>query len=77
MNYGKNTAELNIEGAEAAPYEVFVGNTHPKATEALVSDVLIKYARLQSINARMEMHQRAHHMETVWTDPSAFHLSGV
>ena len=24
---------------------MFVGNTHPKATEAIVSDVLIKYAQ--------------------------------
>jgi hypothetical protein len=44
MNYGKNTANLNIEGAEAAPFEIFIGNTHPKATEAIIEDVLIKYA---------------------------------
>ena len=45
MNYGKNTAEFDIEGAEAAPYEVFIGNTHPKATEAIIADVLAKCAQ--------------------------------
>ena len=43
-NFGKNTTEVNIEGAEAAPYEVFVGNTHPKATEAIIADALTKCA---------------------------------
>ena len=44
-NFGKNTTDLNIEGAEAAPYEVFVGNTHPKATEAIIADVLTRCAQ--------------------------------
>ena len=45
MNYGKNTATQNLEGAEAAPVEIFVGNTHPKATEAIIADVLTKCAQ--------------------------------
>ena len=42
MTYGTNKVE--IEGAEAAPIEVFVGNTNPKATEEIIKKVLLKCA---------------------------------
>ena len=40
MNYGK--ANVEIAGGEAAPYEVFIGNTHPVSTDEKISEVLIK-----------------------------------
>ena len=42
-NYGKST--LSMAGAEAAPVDIFVGNTNPQATPEIVKDVLIKYAQ--------------------------------
>ena len=42
MTYGTNQVE--VEGAEAAPIEVFVGNTNPRATEEVIKKVLIKCA---------------------------------
>ena len=42
MNYGKSN--VDIPGGEAAPYEVFIGNTHPDSTEEKISEVLIKYS---------------------------------
>ena len=31
INYGKST--ITVAGGEAAPYEVFIGNTNPASTE--------------------------------------------
>ena len=42
MTYGTNKVE--VEGAEAAPVDVFVGNTNPRATEEIIRKVLIKCA---------------------------------
>ena len=42
MNYGTNNVE--IEGAEAAPIEIFVGNTNPRATDDIIKRVLLKCA---------------------------------
>jgi hypothetical protein len=42
MNYGTNSVE--VEGAEAAPIEIFVGNTNPKATDEIIKRVLLKCA---------------------------------
>ena len=42
MNYGTNKVEM--EGSEAAPFEVFVGNTNPRATEEIIKNGLIKCA---------------------------------
>ena len=33
-----------MEGAEAAPLEIFVGNTNPRATEEIIRNVLVKCA---------------------------------
>ena len=41
-NYGKST--FTMAGAEAAPIDIFVGNTNPQATPEIIKDVLIKYA---------------------------------
>ena len=38
-NYGKST--VTLEGVDAAPVEIFVGNTNPRATEEKVKEVLI------------------------------------
>ena len=42
MNYGTN--KVDIDGAEAAPIEIFVGNTNPRATDEIVKTVLLKCA---------------------------------
>ena len=42
MAYGTNKVEM--AGAEAAPIEVFVGNTNPRATEDIIKKVLLKCA---------------------------------
>ena len=42
MTYGTNKVE--VEGAEAAPIDVFVGDTNPRATEEIIKKVLIKCA---------------------------------
>ena len=38
MTYGKS--KISIDGAEAAPIEIFVGNTHPRATSEKISEVM-------------------------------------
>ena len=42
MAFGTN--KVDIDGAEAAPIEVFVGNTNPRATEDIIKKVLLKCA---------------------------------
>ena len=42
MNYGTN--KIEEVDAEAAPIDVFVGNTNPRATEEIIKRVLIKCA---------------------------------
>lgn len=40
VQYG--TSKLRVTGGDAAPYDVFVGNTHPDSTEENIKDVLKK-----------------------------------
>jgi hypothetical protein len=40
VQYG--TRKLRVTGGDAAPYDVFVGNTHPDSTEENIKDVLKK-----------------------------------
>ena len=40
INYGKSN--ITVAGAEAAPYEVFIGNTNPATTEDIIKEVLVK-----------------------------------
>ena len=40
VQYG--TSNLRVSGGDAAPYDVFVGNTHPDSTEEVIKDVLKK-----------------------------------
>ena len=42
MTYGTNT--VDVEGAEAAPIDIFVGNTNPRAKEDIIKRVLLKCA---------------------------------
>ena len=44
VNYGKCNVE--VAGGEAAPYEVFVGNTNPGSTPEIIGDVLKKCAEM-------------------------------
>ena len=38
MQYGAST--VSVVGGEAAPYDVFIGNTNPASTETIVRQVL-------------------------------------
>ena len=40
VQYG--TSQVKVAGGEAAPYDVFVGNTHPDSTDEIIKEVLIK-----------------------------------
>ena len=39
---------MKVAGAEAAPYDVFVGNTHPDTIEDTVKKVLVQVAENMS-----------------------------
>ena len=43
MQYG--TSQVKVTGGEAAPYDVFVGNTHPDTTETIVKEVLAQVSQ--------------------------------
>ena len=45
VQYGTAKVSFGGEGGEAAPYEVFIGNTHPASTEKIIEDVLKDCAR--------------------------------
>ena len=36
------TAQVNVAGGEAAPYDVVIGNTNPGSTQEIISEVLKK-----------------------------------
>ena len=40
VNYGKSN--VNVAGGEAAPYDVYIGNTNPASTEEIIKKVLEK-----------------------------------
>ena len=43
VQYG--TAKVNVAGAEARPYDVVIGNTHPGSTEEIIKEVLVEIAK--------------------------------
>ena len=53
MNYGTN--KIDEAGAEAAPIEVFVGNTNPRATDEIIKRVLVKCAEKMPESPRLEI----------------------
>ena len=54
MNYGTNKVQVE-EGAEAAPIEMFVGNTNPRATEDIIKRVLLKCAENMPEKPKLEI----------------------
>ena len=44
VNYGNSS--VMIEGGEAAPIDIFIGNTNPGSTPEIISDVLVKCAEM-------------------------------
>ena len=42
VTYGKS--KVTMDGAEAAPIEIFIGNTNPRATPEIITDVMKKCA---------------------------------
>ena len=53
MNYGTN--KIDEAGAEAAPIEVFVGNTNPRATDEIIKRVLVKCAEKMPDGPKLEI----------------------
>ena len=53
MNYGTN--KIDEAGAEAAPIEIFVGNTNPRATEEIIKRVLVKCAEKMPDGPKLEI----------------------
>jgi hypothetical protein len=53
MNYGTN--KIEEAGAEAAPIDIFVGNTNPKATDDIIKRVLIKCAEKMPEKPKLEI----------------------
>ena len=53
VQYG--TSQVKVTGGEAAPYDVFVGNTHPQSTMEIVKEVLIKVA--ESMPEEMKLNE--------------------
>ena len=53
MNYGTN--KIEEAGAEAAPIDIFVGNTNPRATDEIIKKVLIKCAEKMPENPKLEI----------------------
>ena len=53
MNYG--TQKIEDAGAEAAPIDVFVGNTNPRATEEIIKRVLTKCAEKMPDKPKLEI----------------------
>ena len=46
VQYG--TSQVRVAGGEAAPYDVFVGNTHPGSTDDIIKEVLVKVSENMS-----------------------------
>ena len=68
VNYGKS--EITVAGGEAAPYEVFIGNTNPASTEEIIKEVLIKCS--ESVPAEVKLAEPLQILEvTCMTKPSS------
>ena len=53
VQYG--TSQVKVNGGEAAPYDVFVGNTHPQSTVEIVKEVLKKVS--ESMPEEMKLNE--------------------
>ena len=51
VQYG--TSKLRVTGGDAAPYDVFVGNTHPDSTEEVIKDVLKKVSEAMAVDLKL------------------------
>ena len=51
VQYG--TSKVRVAGGDAAPYDVFVGNTHPDSTEEIVKDVLKKVSEAMAEDLKL------------------------
>ena len=45
VQYGTGQASSGGAGAEAAPYEVWIGNTHPDSTKEIIAEVLMELGK--------------------------------
>ena len=52
VQYG--TSNVKVAGGEAAPYDVFVGNTHPDTTDDIVKKVLVQVSEKMSEEMKLE-----------------------
>ena len=61
VNYG--TSGVMVAGGEAAPYEVFIGNTNPGSTETIIKDVLLQCS--ESVPEEMKLQEPLQVLEVV------------
>ena len=45
VQYGTGNTTTGGAGGEAAPYEVWIGNTHPESTKEIITEVLVELGR--------------------------------
>jgi len=45
VQYGTGQVTVGGDGGEAAPYEVWIGNTHPASTKEIITEVLLECGR--------------------------------
>ena len=57
----QGTAQINVEGAEAAPFDIVVGNTHPDSTEEIIRDVLTRVS--EALEGEDKLHEKLHIIE--------------
>ena len=57
----QGTAKTSMAGAEAAPFDIVIGNTHPESTEDIVKDVLIKVA--DAMEGEFKLEEKLHIIE--------------
>ena len=53
VQYGTGTATTGGRGGEAAPYEVWIGNTHPDSTKEISEDVLKELGKRMDGKAKL------------------------
>ena len=52
VQYGKSS--VTVTGGEAAPYEVFIGNTNPASTKAIIEEVLKECANSMPVGMELD-----------------------
>ena len=57
------TSKVKVDGNEAAPYNVVIGNTHPDSTEDIIKEVLLKVSEQAPSDIRLDEPLRINEVE--------------